>query len=97
PFGCAGGELALNRYSRPMGSEQCPATTRVRERMHLHDWNPHDLRRTAATVMARSGVPRFIIERVLNHRDSSVGGIYDRYCYTTERKEAVTKLGSHVE
>jgi len=47
--------------------------------------------------MARLGVPRFIIERVLNHRDSSVGGIYDRYSYTTERKEAVTKLGSHVE
>ena len=36
-------------------------------------------------------------ERVLNHRDSSVGGIYDRYSYTTERKEAVMKLGLHVE
>ena len=41
-------------------------------------------------------MPRFIIERVLNHRDSSVGGIYDRYSYAAERMEAVTKLGLHV-
>jgi hypothetical protein len=64
--------------------------------MHVHDWNPHDLRRTAATLIARLGVPRFIIERVLNHRDSSVGGIYDRYSYANERKDAVTKLGVRV-
>lgn len=35
----------------------------------LAPWRLHDLRRTASTGMGRLGVPRFIIERVLNHAD----------------------------
>lgn len=79
-----------------MGSDQFPATERVRECMGVRDWTPHDLRRTASTLMGRLKVTRFIIDRVLNHTDATVGGIYDRFTYTDERMDAVTKLGVHI-
>jgi hypothetical protein len=46
--------------------------------------------------MGRLKVTRFIIDRVLNHTDATVGGVYDRFTYTEERMDAVTKLGAHV-
>ena len=33
------------------------------------DVRGHDLRRTAASLMASGGVPRFIISRILNHSE----------------------------
>ncbi len=44
----------------------------VTEAIGLEDFTPHDLRRTAATGMARAGVQRFIVARVLGHVDRSV-------------------------
>ena len=44
----------------------------------LADWRFHDIRRTAATMMAGRGVSRFIIERILGHADSGVTATYDR-------------------
>jgi integrase len=80
----------------PMGPDQFPATQRVRETMRIRDWTPHDLRRTASTLMGRLGVARFVIDRVLNHTDATVGGVYDRFTYSQERLDAVTKLGVHL-
>jgi hypothetical protein len=55
------------------------ACERIRENAGIDDYNPHDVRRTAGTTMAELGVPRFIVERVLNHTDRTVTSIYDRY------------------
>ena len=41
--------------------------------------------------MAAAGIDRFTIERVLNHTDSTVGGIYDRYTYSTEKRTALER------
>jgi len=90
------GDVAEAVEDTPMGHDQFPATERVRDRMGVRDWTPHDLRRTASTLMGRLRVTRFIIDRVLNHTDATVGGIYDRFTYTDERMDAVTKLGAHV-
>jgi integrase len=90
------GDVAEAVEDTPMGSDQFPATERVRTLMGVRDWTPHDLRRTASTLMGRLKVTRFIIDRVLNHTDATVGGIYDRFTYTEERMDAVTKLGAHV-
>lgn len=90
------GDVAWATEDTPMGSDQFPATERVRDNMGAHDWTPHDLRRTASTLMGRLKVTRFIIDRVLNHTDATVGGIYDRFTYTEERMDAVTRLGAHV-
>ena len=52
-------------------------------------WTIHDLRRTVATNLGRLGVSRFVIERILNHADRSVTGIYDRHEYLNEKKAAL--------
>jgi integrase len=55
----------------------------------MDDVTPHDLRRTAATNMARAGVQRFVIARVLGHVDRAVTGVYDRYEYLHEKRTAL--------
>ena len=57
----------------------------------LARWTPHDLRRTAVTHMGGLEVDRFVIERVLNHVDDTVGGIYDRYSYDKQKRRALNK------
>jgi integrase len=54
----------------------------------------HDLRRTAASYMGETGVDRFHIAHVLNHRSvthSTVTAIYDRYRYDKEKRAALEK------
>jgi len=52
----------------------------------------HDLRRTCRSLLAEVGIPRDIAERCLNHKIKGVEGIYDRYDYQSERKEALKKI-----
>lgn len=60
-------------------------------------FTPHDLRRTASTLMASLGVDTKIISVVLNHADSSVTGIYNRYRYWKEKNAALRLWGDHLE
>jgi integrase len=60
-------------------------------------WTIHDLRRTAATVMGKLGAARFIQKRVLNHADNEVTGIYDRYEYLPEKREALERWAGYLE
>jgi len=58
------------------------------------DFTFHDLRRTAATGMARLPEPkitRFMIDRITNHTDPGVGAVYDRYDYLNEKRAALTR------
>jgi integrase len=50
------------------------------------DIRGHDLRRTAASLMASGGVPRCVISRILNHSaDKDITSVYDRYSYDSEK------------
>jgi integrase len=50
----------------------------------------HDLRRTAASLMASGGVPRFVISRILNHsEEKNITSVYDRYSYDAEKRRAM--------
>lgn len=49
----------------------------------------HDLRRTFRSLLSSLGVPGHIAERCLNHKLKGVEGIYDRYDYLDERREAL--------
>lgn len=69
---------------------------------HIHaqsetsDWRFHDLRRTAASGMARLGVAPHVVEKVLNHISGTISGVaavYNRYGYDAERREALDKWG----
>lgn len=56
------------------------------------DWRIHDLRRTAASGMARARVPLPVIEKTLNHVSGSFAGIvsvYQRHSYLPEKREAL--------
>lgn len=56
----------------------------------LENFIGHDLRRTAASMMAAGGVSRFIIGRVLNHVERGVTSVYDRHSYDPEKQAALT-------
>jgi len=59
------------------------------DRFDCMAFTPHDLRRTAATHLGRLGTPRFIQDRILNHADNAIGGVYDRYGYLGEKRAAL--------
>jgi integrase len=52
-------------------------------------WHLHDLRRTAATNMARHEVPVSTISRILDHAEGGVTKIYNRYSYANEKRRAL--------
>jgi integrase len=60
----------------------------------------HDLRRSVATGMARLGVDRLIIAKVLNHRTadraSITGIVYDRHEYSKEKRTALATWAAHL-
>lgn len=72
------------------------ALTRALARLRTADYSVHDLRRTAATLMAEGGASRFVIARVLGHADDSVTGIYDRHQYLAEKRRALETLARKV-
>lgn len=57
----------------------------------LPHWTPHDLRRTAASHMARIGVDAFVVDRVLNHKLPRITGTYNLYGYDAEKREALER------
>jgi integrase len=66
----------------------------------LPDWRVHDLRRTAATVMAdRLGVLPHIVEAVLNHvsgHRAGVAGVYNLARYEAEMRAALRAWAAYV-
>lgn len=76
------------------------ALRRIHERSETADWHMHDLRRTAASGMARAKVPPYVVEKVLNHISGTISGVaavYNRYAYDEEKKEALDKWGDVLE
>lgn len=63
------------------------------------EWTPHDLRRTAATMMQALGVLPDIIDRCQNHvlAGSHVRRHYMHHDYATEKREAWNKLGERLD
>lgn len=69
----------------------------AREKLKTIWWRHHDLRRTAKTLMIGSGVRPDISERVLGHEINGVEGVYDRWDYRAEKREALEKLAMTVQ
>jgi integrase len=63
----------------------------------MPQWQLHDLRRTARSLMSRAGVRPDISERVLGHVLQGVESVYDRHPYKTEKADALRRLASLVE
>jgi integrase len=65
----------------------------------IEPWVLHDLRRTAATLMAEIGVQPHVIEAILNHvsgHKAGVAGIYNRNPYEAEKATALARWAEHV-
>jgi len=62
-------------------------------------WILHDLRRTAATGMARLKTAPHVVDKVLNHVSGTirgVGAVYNRFEYLDERRTALEEWGQYV-
>jgi len=53
------------------------------------DFRGHDLRRTAASIMASGGVSRLVIGKILNHVERDITRVYDRHSYDPEKRTAL--------
>lgn len=73
------------------------SSARLRELSGLEHFTPHDLRRTAATWLGRSGVRPDTIDQLLNHATGRISRTYNRAGYDTEKRQAVILLGDLVE
>ena len=65
----------------------------------IEDWKVHDLRRSAATHMAKANVPPHVLAAILNHspgRTMGISAVYIRHKYASERREALEAWAGHV-
>jgi integrase len=60
-------------------------------------FTPHDLRRTAASMMTGIGIPRLHVEKVLNQTLSDIAEVYDRHDYFEEKKIALNRWADHLK
>jgi integrase len=94
----AGEFVFTTRGSRPV-SGFSKAKARVDALSAVSDWRLHDLRRTAASGMARLNVPPHVLSKVLNHAPDSTQGItaiYNRYGYDAEKRHAMEAWGRYL-
>jgi integrase len=92
-----------NEFAFSFGDKQLNCFRKVEELRKLVGtmplWTLHDLRRTAASGMARLGVGITVIEKVLNHVSGSLAGIvgvYQRHEFAAEKRAALEKWAGHV-
>jgi integrase len=67
--------------------------------IEIPDWTLHDLRRTAATGMARLNFPPHVVDKLLNHVSGTIRGVaavYNRFEYLEERRNALEAWGRYV-
>ena len=75
------------------------AKRRLDELSKVTDWRLHDLRRTAASGMARLGVAPHVVEKVLAHKSGTITGvaaIYNRHAYQAEKRDALDSWAAEV-
>ena len=57
-------------------------------------WHRHDVRRTAGTILQRSGFPLEVVAAFLGHKLQGVTAIYLRHDYALEKRKAAAELAS---
>jgi integrase len=65
----------------------------------MPQWTLHDLRRSAASGMARLGISLPVVEKILNHVSGSfsgVAGIYQRHDFAAEKRAALEAWNAKV-
>jgi integrase len=95
-LGVIGEALADASGERLFGIASKEAGRRVREArdaIGIAHWSPHDLRRSALTLMAKLGVAPVVIGHVANHRTTTKAGVtlgvYVQHSYEEEKRRAL--------
>lgn len=90
--------LPSPRTGKPLvGSAIDRAVRNNRDGFPIEHWTPHDLRRTAASHIARLGTNRLVMKKILNHTDGDITAVYDRHSYDKEKKAALNKWGRELQ
>ena len=63
----------------------------------LAPFTPHDLRRTAATIVQAARLPIDFVKALLNHNDKGVTGVYARCHMFDEKREAVNAINAKIQ
>jgi len=97
----AGPLLTSPRGHTPTSLDVAKAFERIRrDGVFETHTTPHDLRRTAATLMARLDIDQMTIARVLNHASTTkatvTGSVYDRHTYEPQMRRALEALDAEV-
>lgn len=64
----------------------------LKDQDNLAAFTPHDLRRTAATLVQAARLPVDFVKALLNHNDKGVTGVYARWHMFDEKREAVLAI-----
>lgn len=60
-------------------------------------WTPHNLRRTARTMLAQLGCLNEVAEAIVGHMPTEIVATYNAHSYDAERQEWLLKLANHLE
>jgi integrase len=63
----------------------------------LYPWTPHDLRRTARTLLSKIGAPGHIKRAIQNHSKQGMDAVYDMYEYADEKRLWLSTLADYIE
>jgi integrase len=85
-----GGEKSIDRHALSQ------AVRRLRLKLKLAEWSPHDGRRSATTWARASGIPRDVTEALTHHAIVGSGKAYDRYDMQAEKRQAVEGIAAYV-
>ncbi|WP_313444467.1 tyrosine-type recombinase/integrase [Brevundimonas sp.] len=94
-FSTTGGKRPVSGFSKAkLRLDELIAKQGAKEELPpMEPWTVHDIRRSVATHMARTGTPQEHIERVLGHVVQGVAGTYNRYSYLDEKRAALEGWG----
>jgi integrase len=93
------GELVFSTTGTTPVSGFSKAKKRCDRLSGVEGWRFHDLRRTVASGMAKLKVEPWVVEKVLNHQTgqlSGVAGVYNRWGYLDEKREALERWATHL-
>ena len=99
------GPVSIATFGKQLADRQRPAERRMKNRTKATGalaldggrWTAHDLRRTAATVMAELGVSGDVIDECLNHKmESRVRRVYIRDRRLADQARAFDLLGARL-
>jgi integrase len=84
------GEKPIDRHALSQ------AVRRLRLKLKMTEWSPHDARRSATTWARAMGIPRDTTEALTHHSIVGSGKTYDRYDMQAEKRQAVDAIARYV-